>query len=57
MNAPQIIYISLCVMTLTAELMNDGKPKTGKHSFGSSLTANALILALLWWGGFFGSQS
>lgn len=51
---PQIIVIALYVLALGIELAEDGKPKTGTHSFVKTTIAVGVIFALLKWGGFFG---
>ena len=50
---PQIIILFLIVLSIGSSLESHDKPKTGKNSFWSSLISNAILLALLWWGGFF----
>ena len=54
LHAPQIVYLVLLGVSLGADLVQHGKPKTGKHSAPIGLAANVTMLALLWWGGFFG---
>jgi hypothetical protein len=56
LHAPQIIYVVLLLLGVGIDLAKHGQPKTGKHSFPSSFFAAALILALLYWGGFFGKS-
>lgn len=51
--APQLIYLGLIVFALGISAVKHGQPKTGNHSFGTSLLALAIVLPLLWWGGFF----
>ncbi len=51
---PQIVWIALGAMALGIELTRSGQPKTGHHSFGTTLVAVAISNAILWWGGFFG---
>ena len=51
---PQIIVIVFYILALGIELAEDGKPKTGTHSFWMALFVNAILFALLKWGGFFG---
>lgn len=52
MGIPQIIYLFLTAMGLGLILANDGKSQP-PYSFVRSLVSNAIILSLLWWGGFF----
>ena len=54
MKAPQIIIIALFALSLGANLMVHGQPKTGKYNFWTALLAAAIKIAVLWWGGFFG---
>ncbi|QXF03598.1 MULTISPECIES: hypothetical protein [Xanthomonas] len=54
MGAAQLIYLSLVMLELGLEIAKHGEPKTGRHNAGSTIVATILILALLWWGGFFG---
>ena len=51
---PQIIVVLMYMLTLGMELAQDGKPKTGTHSFWASLLVIGVLFALLKWGGFFG---
>jgi hypothetical protein len=53
MSTPAIIYIVLVVIELLVVCAKDGDEKTGRHSAGVTLVSNALMIALLWWGGFF----
>lgn len=52
MGIPQIIYLFLAAMGLGLALANDGKPQP-PYSFIKSLISSAIVLSLLWWGGFF----
>lgn len=45
--------IVLLGMGLGSDLIKDGEPKKGKHSFVVSLIATAIMAALLYAGGFF----
>lgn len=53
---PQMLYLAMCVAGLCLETIRHGKPKTEKYDIWTSLIAQTLIWALLWWGGFFGSH-
>ena len=53
MRLPQIILVAWYVLTLGYTLAMDGKPKEGNHSFGQTFITVALVMVLLWWGGFF----
>lgn len=53
LHAPQLIYLSLCLMGFGIELVQHGTPKKGKHNAFTSVGATCFILTLLWWGGFF----
>lgn len=53
MRAPQIILIVLYGISLLYSAYFHGKPKDGRHSFWSNLIGVAIIISLLWWGGFF----
>jgi len=50
---PQIILLGLIVMGLGLNLAKHGEPQKGKHSFWMSLVNSAVIVGLLYWGGFF----
>ena len=55
MKAPQIIVICLLCMEFVLALMNHGKPKTGldgEHNIFVKMGNIAVLLGLLWWGGF-----
>ena len=51
--APQIIYIVLVLINLVMFGYRHGKPKTGNHNIWVDLIAITLVIALLYWGGFF----
>jgi len=53
LQAPQIIYICLVFLSLGISIAEHGQPKKGLESFGKSLIANAIMIGLLYWGGFF----
>lgn len=52
-QAPQVIWIVLTIFVLFCEAMQDGEPKTGKHSLPLEMLDSALVFLLLYWGGFF----
>ncbi len=55
-HIPQILMIVLMSLELGIVAAKNGEPKTGslaQYSFGSTFLGNALIVALLLWGGFF----
>ena len=54
MGIPQIIVLVIYMIALGMSLGDDGKVKMKKESFWLSLVSVGTILALLWWGGFFG---
>ncbi len=54
MGIPQIIVLVIYMIALGMSLADDGKVKMKKESFWLSLVSVGTILALLWWGGFFG---
>lgn len=49
---PEGIYLALALIGLGWVVANDGKPRD-PHNAVSATLASALILGLLWWGGFF----
>jgi hypothetical protein len=53
MHTPQIIYLCLVTADLGFHIAKHGEPKDGKFSAISSLMSSAIILSLLYWGGFF----
>lgn len=54
MGIPQIIILVIYMIYLGMSLADDGKVKIQKESFWLSLVSCGIMLALLWWGGFFG---
>lgn len=50
--APQIIYIVLVSIVLLVHLSKDGQPIEREYSFFAKLVGTAIVVALLWWGGF-----
>lgn len=53
MHWPQIIMIAIYGLSLGYSLANDGKPRSGKTSFLSSVFWAAFGLYILYSGGFF----
>lgn len=53
MGVPQLIVIALFALSLGMSLADDGKVKTRKESFCTSLVSTGIMLFLLYWGGFF----
>jgi LPXTG-motif cell wall-anchored protein len=53
LGIPQAIYLGLFLIELGLAIANNGKPKTGNESIWISLISSGLVLALLFWGGFF----
>jgi len=53
MGFPQFILIVLIAFDLGAGFAKHGQEKTGKHNVWVDLTGSALLLGLLFWGGFF----
>jgi hypothetical protein len=52
MNAPQVTMIVLFALCLFSARIDHGKPRTGTHNFWVALICDALLFAVLWWGGF-----
>jgi LPXTG-motif cell wall-anchored protein len=50
---PQMIYIILWGMSMGMAIVRHGQPETGKHNAIVSGIAGIIMLALLYWGGFF----
>lgn len=53
MHAPQIIVLVLYAMAIGIELPQHGETYMSKHNAFISMIGTALMLGLLWWGGFF----
>lgn len=53
MNWPQITIIVLWAISLLISAKEDGKPKTGHHSFWVVAISCAINFAILYCGGFF----
>lgn len=52
MNGAQLTMLVFYVIVLSIELVMNGKPRTGKHSFLASTAVVAAIFSVLYWGGF-----
>ena len=50
---PQILVLMLYLLSVGISIANHGKPKQGTESAVISAIAATIILALLYWGGFF----
>jgi len=50
---PQIIYLALVFTGLMYKSYKHGKPMDDVHNVWYSLISQAIVLALLYWGGFF----
>jgi hypothetical protein len=53
MDWPQITYIALIASGLTKALILHGQPQKPKHNFWASLIASAILIFILYSGGFF----
>lgn len=53
---PQGIWLALAALSLMLSIRESGKPK-GIYDPVLTLINEAILLALLWWGGFFGGAS
>ena len=53
MHAPQIIVLILYAITIGIELAQHGETEVKKHNVFVAMFGSALMLGLLWWGGFF----
>jgi len=53
MNAPQIIWIVLGAVHLTASIIKHGQPKDQRWNAGHSAVSIVIEAGLLYWGGFF----
>ena len=52
-GTPQILILMLYLLSVGMSIANHGKPKQGTESAVISAIAATIILALLYWGGFF----
>lgn len=53
MGIPQVIVIAIYIATLFIYADKDGKRKDGVYKFNSAFISTVIMIALLWWGGFF----
>lgn len=53
MGIAQIIYLCLVLGGMLLSANKHGKEKTGKENFWTHLIASFLVVAILYWGGFF----
>ena len=53
MGWPQITYIVLVAMSLGLTMAKHGQPRTDNHNAWTSLLALAIVMPLLYFGGFF----
>jgi hypothetical protein len=56
LGMPQIIYLSLFAVCLLRTISQHGKQRTGMENGVASAVTGALVLGLLYWGGFFTSH-
>lgn len=54
LHTPQIIYLCLLMLGMGVALSRHGQPKTGAHNAMYDIVATAIVVSLLYWGGFFG---
>lgn len=54
LGPPQLIYLALIALNLGVVLAKHGEVKPHKTSLWTQLLNLAIVLPLLWWGGFFG---
>lgn len=50
---PQTVFLTLMLLGLGTTMAMHGRPKTGNHSVWITLVSDAVVIVLLWWGGFF----
>lgn len=51
LGAPQLILLGILLLNLLTAARKDGQPK-GAYNLGHSIMDCAIVVALLWWGGF-----
>lgn len=54
LQAPQIIFLALTFLGTGICLARHGERRIGNYNFPAAIVADALIIGLLYWGGFFG---
>jgi hypothetical protein len=57
MSTPALIYLALTFLALGVVAEKSGKPRTGNHSFMTTLVSRLIFCGLLYWGGFFNQVS
>ena len=50
---PQMILLFLFFMSLGVSIAKHGQPKEGNYSVRDNVISLAIVITLLWWGGFF----
>ena len=50
---PQIVMLLLLAISTGTYLANHGEPRDTEYNFWVSLLSDAIVLGLLYWGGFF----
>jgi hypothetical protein len=51
---PQIIMVTMYLLSVGMAIAKNGEPKEGNYSFVSTAIATVITVGLLYWGGFFG---
>lgn len=54
LGIPQLIYLALTMLGLGIAMAQHGEPKKGTVNAFHSIIATAILIGLLYWGGFFG---
>lgn len=55
LGVPQGIYLGLCLLSVIRGVVKHGEPDGTVNAY-SSLVSVIGVVALLWWGGFFGCR-
>lgn len=50
---PQVVFLAMTLVGLGIALQRHGQPRTGTESIWGSLIGQAIVLGLMYWGGFF----
>ncbi len=50
---PQLVYLFLVFVSIGMACAKHGEPKTGTDNGWITTIASAIVLSILWWGGFF----
>ena len=53
LGIPQFIVLATLFINIGVALVTDGKPRTGKHSFMTTLISTIIQIWILYAGGFF----